>query len=146
MDQYILYFLVTFLLTFDYGLLYYDSKKLGLSFMITMDLANKYCHKYSKKKRHGYIQGHRYGKQYNKEIEDFPLNQPDIFDFFKNRSLTVRFFLYCFSIQSSCKLWIEKQESFCWSLLDKLSIMIGQKLSNLFEDACDFWIYIQDLF
>jgi hypothetical protein len=162
MDQYALYFLVILLALFALyaGLLYYDSKVLGMSFEKTIVLADKYCHM------------HWDCDKQKKELHPSTcklLKQPHMFDFFKNRSLAVRFLLYFFSpssfeiwikkqnrsltvrfllnffSSSSFELWIEKQKTFCLSKLYRISEIIERRLTNSFEEACDFWIYIQDL-
>jgi hypothetical protein len=148
-DLYSFYFLCLLLALFALysGLLYYDSKVLGMSFETTMELAHKFCHMHwdCDKHKRRLIHRHRNDQLIIKNIFDDLLKQQNIFDFFKNRSLTVRFLLYFFS-PSSLDIWVEKQKKICWSRLYKFSNMIEKILTNSFEEACDFWIYIQDLF
>ena len=88
---------------------------------------------------------HENDKLIIKNIFDDLLKQQNIFNFCKNRSLTVRFRLYFFS-PSQLEIWIEKQKKICWSRLYKISKMFEKRLTDSFENACDFWIYIQNLF
>ena len=145
-DLYILYLLCFLLALFALysGLLYHDSKVLGMSFETTLELADKYCHMHLDCDKH--IQEHGHGNDHLiiKNIFDNLLKQQIIFDFFKNRSLTGRFLLYFFS-PSSLDIWIEKQKKICLSKFYKISEIIERRLTNSFEEACDFWIYIQDL-
>ena len=126
------------------GLLYYDSKVLGMSFETTTELVDKFCKMHWDRDKHIQEHEHRNDHLNIKNIFDDLLKQQNIFDFFKNRSLTVRFRLYFFS-PSSLDIWIEKQKKICWSRLYKFSNMIEKILTNSFENACDFWIDIQDL-
>jgi hypothetical protein len=144
-DLYTLYLLLALFALYS-GLLYYDSKVLGMSFETTMELAHKFCHMHwdCDKHKRRLIHRHRNDQLIIKNIFDDLLKQQNIFDFFKNRSLTVRFLLYFFS-PSSLDLWIEKQKTICLSRLYKISKMFEKRLTDSFENACNFWIYIQEL-
>ena len=146
MDQNTLYLLCLLpaLFALYSGLLYYDSKVLGMSFETTMELVEKFCKMQRDCDKHKQEHRHENDKLIIKNIFDDLLKQQNIFNFCKNRSLTVRFRLYFFS-PSQLEIWIEKQKKICWSRLYKFSNMIEQILTNSFENACDFWNYFQNL-
>ena len=159
-DLYNLYFLVILLALFAlyFGSVIYDSKVLGRSFDTTIKLAHKFCNMHwgCEKQENGL-----HPSTCNKLLK-----QQHMLDFLKNRSLTVRFllFFFCPSLfeiwikkqkkirfllyffsSSSFELWIEKQEKICLTTFYKFSKMFEKRLTDSFENACDFWIYIQDL-
>ena len=111
------------------GLLYYDSKVLGMSFETTIELAHKFCHMH--------WDCDKQENQLHPSTCNKLLKQPHILDFLKNRSLTVRFLLYFFS-PSSFEIWIKKQKTICLSRLYKISKMFEKRLTDSFENACDF--------
>ena len=110
------------------GLLYYDSKVLGMPIEKMMELVHSYCEK------------HLDCDKYRERSKDGgnQLNKPYIIDFLKNRSLTVRFLMYVFS-PSSFDIWIEKQKRIYLPRLSVFWVYVLSKISN-------FRIYIQDLF
>jgi hypothetical protein len=129
-----------FFLTLYLWLLYHDSKVLGMSIKTTRVLAIQYFERHVDFLKHPNMGVRRCRIYWEKHL----LLNRDTMIFLSTDSLTVRFLLYFFS-PSSFDLWVEKQKKICLSRLCKFSKMIDQKLTNLFEDACDFWIYIQDL-
>ena len=106
------------------GLLYYDSKVLGMSFETTTELVDKFCQMHWDRDKHIQEHGHRNDQLIIENIFDDLLKQQNIFDFFKNRSLTVRFRLYFFS-PSQLDIWIEKQKKICRVLTSKFSNIIS---------------------
>lgn len=141
-----LYFILLAFFALYFGLVIYDSKVLGMSFETTIELAHKFCDMHWDCDKHTYRQDSEYrnGQLMINNIFDDLLKQQNILDFLKNRSLTVRFLLYFFS-PSSFEIWIKKQKKICLSRLYKISNMIEKILTNSNENACNFWIYIQDL-
>jgi hypothetical protein len=124
----ILLFILLAFFALYFGLLYYDSKVLGMPIEKMIELVHSYCEKH--------LDRSLYLSQ-SKDGDNLP-NKPYIIDFLKNRSLTVRFLMYVFS-PSSLDLWIEKQKRIYLPRLSVFWVYVLSKVSN-------FRNYFQDLF
>ena len=122
-----------------FGLLYYDSKVLGMPIEKMIELVHSYCEKHLDcdihRQEHGYGNYQLIDKEYYENL----LKRPHIIEFLKNRSLTVRFLIFFFSIQSAFDLWIEKQKRIYLPRLSVFWVYVLSKVSN-------FRVYVQDLF